>query len=82
MKKDVELKPCPFCGARGKVGQLETSRPGSAWRFTASCESKRCGLRPFNFFATYAAAVKAWNTRTASASAPAPITRPAKSEPF
>lgn len=55
MKSD-ELKPCPFCGGPGGVGE------GHDGEWTAYCESE-CPADPAVYGNGRAKAIEAWNTR-------------------
>jgi Lar family restriction alleviation protein len=55
--EEVELLPCPFCGASPHV-LLSFDSPG----VSVGCPAKRCGIRgPHR--ANEVSAFKAWNTR-------------------
>lgn len=58
MTKQIELKPCPFTGDKGKIGQY------GGYPYMYRVFSDRVGT---GYYETKDAAIKAWNTRTPEA---------------
>lgn len=53
----VELKPCPFCGGKAKVGTTGT-------HYKVYCFNPACDIRPnTSFFKDMKFAIAAWNRR-------------------
>lgn len=60
IKEVLELKPCPFCGGKGRVYQLQSAK--ELWRV----RYENCDVGPNPTFGAKDA-VNAWNTRSAVA---------------
>lgn len=45
LKPKLTPLPCPFCGAKPKVGPTNPDRDGNAWGYV-QCASKRCPINP------------------------------------
>lgn len=62
--KMPELKPCPFCGGKARIGSFRTyieSVHGMGNKFCATCTDCRIDGPGFHF--TEAEAANAWNRR-------------------
>jgi hypothetical protein len=58
-EKQLEIKPCPFCGAAGEVDSDDFA--GEYW---VECEDENCLVCPDTYmFATKKEAISAWNKR-------------------
>ena len=63
-RKEVELKPCPFCGNKGVIGEIDNT-------FFATCCHCFCEQYPHDILDSYGStnrwtkeqAIEAWNTR-------------------
>ncbi len=53
-----ELKPCPFCGHKAILVDLEYNP-----RFFVKCSYKYCGVEQARLYMSKASATKAWNRR-------------------
>lgn len=56
---ELELKPCPFCGGRGKLYKVWSGYS------VKCCGDERCHLQavPFPAYTTKERAIEAWNRR-------------------
>lgn len=65
MSKEVNLKPCPFCGGEATLRHTkdrEGKMYGELW--IVSCEARSCYIRPCtSFYTSEEEAIEAWNTR-------------------
>lgn len=60
-KRELDLKPCPFCGEEAEV---EETIFGDVAVFSVGCLTEDCfGYQSFVTFPLMKAAVEAWNTR-------------------
>lgn len=60
MASSMKLKPCPFCGAEGKIIKGENKYPREVW-YHACCSNLCCELGCTHSRKTDA--VNAWNRR-------------------
>lgn len=53
-----ELKPCPFCGHKAILEDLDCNP-----RFFVKCSNRYCGVEQAPLYMSKASAIKAWNRR-------------------
>ena len=54
-----ELKPCPFCGGNGKIGEVDDSNEIIGYFIECSI----CGIQQMRFKKDLILSIEAWNTR-------------------
>lgn len=57
---EKRLKPCPFCGKKGKIDYLEKDN-GEVKYFVYCEDNENCGCEITNPFVSVEDAVRAWN---------------------
>jgi hypothetical protein len=62
----MRIKPCPFCGDRGRRRTIDFGGKEKIYR-NIECRNKECGVRPSVWFWTqtksWEIAIKTWNKR-------------------
>lgn len=59
--REIELKPCPFCGGKAAVVYVKKLFPSKFLGFRVMCN--KCGKSTTAAYATKGKAAKVWNKR-------------------